>query len=123
MPTEQDVELFFRGDTPIMDLAVTQEDGVTPYDLTNHTIWMTAKRNKDDADVDAIFQASTISGAITITNGPAGLAQIVPPTTATSSLTADENLFYDVQVRNNAGTRTHTVTYGRLKVRRDVTRA
>lgn len=123
MPTEQDIELVFRGDTPVLGLTVFQEDGVTPYDLTGHAIWMTAKRNKDDADLDAVFQVSTTSGAITITNAAGGVAQIVPPTTATSGLTADEKLFYDVQVRNLAGTRTHTTTYGRLTVRRDVTRA
>lgn len=110
-----------RGDTPVWNLAVTDGSG-NPYDLSNCTIYMTAKTNIDDADVDAVFQLSTVAGTITITNAAGGLAEIVPLTTSTSSLTTDAQLYYDVQV-TAPGAKKFTVVKGTLIVERDVTRA
>lgn len=110
-----------RGDTPVWELAVTDKNGA-PYDISGSTIWMTAKNNIDDTDLAAIFQLSTTTGEITLTTPLSGLAQIIPTAAATSGLTADAQLYYDIQVRTPAN-RTFTVVKGTLIVSRDVTRA
>lgn len=110
-----------RGDTPTFLLTVTDRSGA-PFVITGFGIWFTAKDSPDDAD-PGVFQLTSTAGDIVITNGPGGLAEITPPATATSGFTTDRTLFYDVQIRNVALTRTYTVCSGSLQVVRDVTRA
>lgn len=118
--TQQNLRMR-RGDTPTFLLTVTDRAGAA-FDITNYTIWLTAKNSPDDPD-PGVFQLTTTLGDIVITNGPGGLAEITPPATATSAFTTDRTLFYDVQIRNAALTRTYTVCGGSLQVVRDVTRA
>ena len=111
-----------RGDTPIWDLAVLDDDGL-PFNLTGWTIRMTAKRSIDDPDAQAVFQLSTSDGTITITNAPGGLAEMQPLRTSTSTLTVDTNCVWDVQIaRNGSPDETFTVENGVLSIARDVTR-
>ena len=111
-----------RGDTPIWDLAVLDDDGAA-FNLTGYTIRMTAKRSIDDADVDAVFQLSTTAGTITVTSAAGGLAEMQPDREATNTLATDVNLVWDVQVaKDGAPDETFTVADGTLIVRRDVTR-
>lgn len=110
-----------RGDTPTFQLTVTDRAGA-PFNITNYSIWFTAKNSVDDVD-PGLFQLSTTTGEIAITNGVGGIAEITPPSTSTSGFTTDRTLFYDVQLRNAALTRTYTVCQGTLQVLRDITRA
>ncbi len=110
-----------RGDTPTFRLLVMDRSGV-PFNITNFGIWLTAKDNVGDAD-PGVFQLTSVGGDIVITNGPGGEAEITPPELATSVFTTDRTLYYDVQIRNAALTRTYTVCAGTLQVLRDVTRA
>lgn len=113
---------MYRGDTPTIDIAVFADDGVTPFDLTGCSVWYTAKRNKNDADADAVIQCDTTNGQLTITNPTAGLIEAVPLASDTASLTELTNLWDDVQVRT-AADRTYTVYEGMLQIRLDVTRS
>lgn len=108
-----------RGDTPIWDLAVT-EDG-DPFDLTGATLYFTAKASLDDAD-PGLFQLTNGAG-ITITDAAGGEAEIQPRRSDTNTLTADWAGFYDVQVSIAATSDTYTVDNGTLTIQRDVTRA
>lgn len=111
-----------RGDTPVFNLSVFDpDDNNAPIDITGATIWMTAKASKDDAD-PGVFQISTTSGDITITDGSGGRARIVVPANATSAFTADRTLFFDVQVKLLVSSRVHTPVEGTLVVKRDITK-
>ncbi len=117
---------MWRGDTFELDLVVTRQDPVTklyrPVNLAGAKLWITAKFNLEDTDDNAVFQASTTSGGIVITDAAAGKASIAVPATATIALTADESrLFYDIQL-DSAG-RIYTLERGTLIVNADVTRA
>lgn len=108
-----------RGDTPIWDLAVT-ENG-SPFPLSGATLYFTAKVSLDDAD-PGLFQLTNGSG-ISITDAAGGLATIQPRRGDTNTLTADWNGFWDVQVSIAGSSETHTVLSGTLIIARDVTRA
>lgn len=111
-----------RGDTPLWTLTATQQDGVTPFDLAGYTIRMTAKRTYADTDADAVFQLSTDTGEIIITDAAAGTATIRPLRSSTSGLTADAVLVWDVQIAlDGAPDVTYTIATGTLRVAQDVT--
>lgn len=115
-----------RGDTPVWELAVVEEDG-SPFDLTGCTLYFTAKLLITDAD-PGLFQLTNGAG-ITVTDAAGGLATIQPARADTSGLNQDTKLFVDVQVSRAAPAETFTVwpladDYpGELWVYRDVTRA
>ena len=122
MPTQDLTTLeMYRGDTPVWELTVTDKQTGAAEDITGYTIWMTAKRAKTDTDAQAVFQISTTSGDITITDAVNGLAEVVPPSSATLSLTESVKLYFDVQVKPPASSRIHTITDGVLVVALDVT--
>lgn len=111
-----------RGDTPVWELAVTDEDGA-PLNLTGYTIRMTAKTSIDQPDADAVFQLSTVDGTITVTDAAGGLAEMQPTRGDTNTLTVDTNCVWDVQIaRDGTPDETFTVADGTLIIRRDVTR-
>jgi len=114
---------MFRGDTSILNLAVTQ-DGV-PVNIAGATIWMTAKRSVEDPDTKAVFQAKTPDD-IEIVDGAAGLAKITIPAGATASVILEHNqplnLAYDVQIKTATGI-VSTIDGGTVTLLPDVTRA
>ena len=111
-----------RGDTPVWDLAVVDENG-DPFNLAGYTIRMTAKRSIDDSDVNAVFQLSTADGTITITDAAGGIAEMRPDRTSTNTLTTDITTYWDVQIALDGATDvTYTVADGTLAIQRDVTR-
>ena len=111
-----------RGDTPVWELAVLDEDGA-PLNLTGYTIRMTVKTSIDQSDADAVFQLSTVDGTITVTDAAGGLAEMQPEREDTNTLTADITCVWDVQIaKDGAPDETFTVADGTLLIRRDVTR-
>lgn len=117
---------FTRGDSLILNLTVTQRDGnvLVPVDLTNATIWMTAKKKYSDPD-PGVFQIRTPDDIKIDANPATGKAKIVVPGPATTSLRYDPNslrveLVYDVQVKTPDGI-VQTVAKGKLLVDQDVT--
>lgn len=117
--TKQKLEMF-RGDDQEFTFIV-KKDGVV-VDITGWTFWMTAKENADDADVDAAFQVTNED--FTIVDADAGSAKVVVKAAKTSSLviSTDTNYYFDVQGKET-GTAIHTIAYGTIKVRVDMTRA
>jgi hypothetical protein len=117
-----------RGDTPIWDLAVVQSDG-SPFNLTGCTVYFTAKLVITDAD-PGVFQLSSATAGVTITNAAGGLATIQPARGDTNTLTENTRLYVDVQV-SRPGPPAETFTVwpteddypGELIIVRDVTRA
>lgn len=112
-----------RGDTPVWDLAVLDTNG-DPFNLTGYTIRMTAKTDIDDTDADAVFQLSTTTGEIVITNAAGGLATIQPERSSTNTLTTDITVYCDVQIADDgAPDVTYTVVpTWTMRIVRDITR-
>lgn len=112
---------IYRGDTVKLDLAVTSGGAV--YPLTGSTIWFTAKRQYSDPDSSAVFQKSTLSGGIVITNAALGIARVTisPPDTQTVT-NSKEILFFDAQMKDSQG-QVYTLASGRLILLPEVTKA
>ena len=109
-----------RGDSLPLYITVTDQ-ARKPIDISLAKLWMTAKRQYGDLDAAAVFQISTTSGDIVITDGPNGLATIVVPASATASLPAQEiRLAYDIQIRMQNGI-VQTIERGTLSITPDVT--
>jgi hypothetical protein len=91
---------------PATDANPTGGPGYTQT-LSGATVKFTAKRDRTDADVDAVFQKTTGSGVTTIQNGDASTPGIVTVALAqadTSSLPSyDIPLFWDIVVGDSSG--------------------
>lgn len=107
-----------RGDTVPMTVVVTVDD--VAFDLTNCTLFFTAKEDPSQSDDDALIRKHTGAG-ITHTNAAAGQARIVLAAADTASLPIDTELFCDVQVKTPTD-EIYTVATGTITFRSDVTR-
>lgn len=98
-----------RGTSPIWTMTVRDPNNIStdplgePVDITGYSIWFTAKHEKTDANPGE-FQL-TVGAGITILNQVTnkGQATITPPPSATSDMTAEATLAYDIQVQAAAG--------------------
>lgn len=115
-----DIGPFKRGDAIKFSVTITQ--GGVALDVSAYSIWCTGKVNLDDLDAAAVFQVTKAGGQITVTGAGNNVANVTIPGSATSSLTDDINLFYDVQIKSPGGD-INTVADGRMQIRKDVTRA
>ncbi len=98
------IKPMYIGDSPEFLISAYLPDGVTPYSLTGHTIWMTAKRSQADLDAAAIFQLSTTASEITIKVAPNDHEAVaVPPSSATALLTAGLQAFVGVRILTPTG--------------------
>jgi len=111
---------MYRGDTFYATGRVLDVTGAN-YDLTGAKMWMTAKEDKDDADVDAIFQVSSPASGIDFTSPTTGAFTIIVPNTETEVLTDQAILFYDIQIEDTDGN-VFTINTGTITVLEDVTR-
>jgi len=114
------IDRMYRGDTPTLRITATNPDG-SPYSLTGHTIWVTAKRSKSDADAAAIFQLSTTEGNVTV-GVPDNTADAVPPSADTSTLTNDVQAYIGVRIKTPGG-RVYTIYEGVLPIVAGTTQA
>lgn len=110
---------MYRGDTRLLDFVITRAGVVV--DLTNATVWFTAKRSLTDADVDAVFQLYSPSNGVQITGATYGEVRVTIPPSATDALTKSEALYWDLQVKEANGNISTTAS-GTLLVKLDVTR-
>lgn len=117
--TQQNLALR-RGDSNIFTATVTVA-GVA-LDVSAYDIWCTAKYNKDDTDLQALFQVTKTSGAIVVGGAGNSVATITIAASLTLALTTDVTVFYDVQIKSVPGVIT-TVAEGTMLISRDVTRA
>lgn len=108
-----------RGDTYQFD-ATIMLDGV-PVDLTGGTVRMTAKWAVSQADNAAVFQLSSATSGITITDAVNGEISVTITPSNTSSLPAKKvELPYDIQFVDSTSN-VFTVLYGTLTIVPDVT--
>jgi hypothetical protein len=109
---------MIRGDSRTFAFPLTDASG--PIDLTNCSVWMTAKEYYTDTDDSATFQKSTSDG-ITVLDEDNGLIKVELEPADTTDLDGKRHrLVYDIQVEDSAGAVT-TVLRGRLTVYPDVT--
>lgn len=121
MATELNLH-FTRGDTYTIDADVFESDGITPLNLTNAVVTMTCKADRLCSDSDALFQISTVTGDIAITN-PGTLGQFVVsiPGTATISLSPLQlRSVFDIVIEIAPAYR-ETVFHGHLELTENVT--
>lgn len=115
-----------RGDDRILKLTATWPEALPPsiaqgdpYDLSGKALWFTAKLRKTDADANAVFQKTHLSG-ISVNPQKSNEARIEIKGSDTASLTKDAVLECDAQVKD--GEKVFTVASGKLRVKTDVTR-
>ena len=110
---------MIRGDTYQFDSTILMNN--EPFDLTGCIVRMTAKWAVANTDGNAVFQLSTATSGVTITDAEAGEISCVIPSTSTEDLPARiVELPYDIQVETAAGL-IYTVLTGILTVSPDVT--
>ncbi len=108
-----------RGDDKIFTVNISNKENKTSTDLTGAVIVMTAKKRREDLDVDAVISLSVGNG-ITITDAAGGQFQVKIPAADTNVLEV-RNYFYDIQIDLASGDR-QTPLLGMLDVRGDITR-
>lgn len=90
----------------------------TEVDITGYTFTMTCRYRVDEA---VVFQLSTTTSGITITDPTNGIAQVTVPPSATSTLPLDVLRFpYDIQMTDGSANIT-TVMRGTLRIDPDCT--
>jgi hypothetical protein len=111
-----------RGDSPVLDVAALEPDGVTPQTLLGATVRFTAKRDLNEPYALATIRKDTGAiGGVTITNAPMGLAEVALEPADTEDLPNVRcELFYDVQATDSGGA-VMTLARGLLIVLPDVT--
>lgn len=105
---------IIRGDDAAITFKFTDVDGLA-IDLTDCTVYLTAKKKLTDGDDDAVISESVSS----IANPTDGEARITIPRAVTGLLKG--NYYWDCQIRYNDGT-IQSTKYGVLEVVPDVTR-
>lgn len=108
-----------RGDSKRIALALPDASG-NPLDLTDASVWMTAKEAFTDTDDAATFQ-KTIGAGITVLDEDNGVILVELDPEDTSTLDAVRTrLVYDIQVKD-ADDAISTPISGKLTVYPDVT--
>lgn len=109
---------MIRGDTKRIDVSASI-DG-QPIDMTGTgKAWMSARRFPNSPQY--VFQKSSPSSGISITNGVGGLFTVTISPGDTEALPAEPvTLYYDIQVRSTTG-EIYTVTTGTISVSPDIT--
>ncbi len=106
-----------RGDDKLITYNITDVNTKQVIDLTGAVIVFVAKERKEDTDLEAVINLSTLTSGITITDAVNGQFQVKIPKADTLPL--EGNFLYDVQVDLPAGDR-QTPVIGTLTVDRDV---
>lgn len=104
---------FYRGDT--RDYALTFTSNSVAYNITGATVWFTLKKDRNDADSEAVLQKS-ISSHSDPTNGKTTLSL-----TSTDTAIEAGRYFYDFQIKTASGS-IITFLSGTVDVLEDVTR-
>lgn len=115
--TKASLEMF-RGNTQQFDIAVTK--GGVPVNIDGWTFRLTAKASLADPTAGEVFQVTNED--FTVTDAPGGLVSCIvqPAKTKDLPITSDKSYFFDVQAVE-AGGAVHTVAFGKITIRMDVT--
>lgn len=106
-----------RGDDRVLAVAATDADGA--QDLTDVTLFFTAKLRRADADEDAVIAKDAAD--ITITDEDAGLFEVALDAEDTDSLEAPLLLLWDIQGIDSTA-KVRSLAEGRLLIQADITR-
>lgn len=119
---------MYRGDTARFVGAVNEGGEDSPRDITDDTLWFTAKVSLSDADnaapIQLVSEMPGTAGTGIWTDEPeTGVYYIEVPPALTASIALSESvvLEYDVQLVTDEG-RVYTIDRGTLTVTPDVTR-
>lgn len=113
---------MFRGNTFPITVQVTRGNPAVPVDITGWTIWFTLKRSTADPD-PGVFQGSTLTSGVVITDAQNGKIACTMPASATSSFEdAIVPLVYDVKGKDTFGNES-TIDFGDVYVQPGVTQA
>jgi len=115
MPISINLEII-RGDTTNITLTITDQDGVA-IDLTDSTVYFTAKPAFDD---DALDAEAVITKEVTSHTDPTNGITVIPLTASDTDIETGI-YYYDVQVKDAAGA-IFSLPARQLKVVEDVTR-
>jgi hypothetical protein len=108
-----------RGDSKTIITPLADAAG-DPIDLTDCTVWFTAKAAYTDTDEAATFQKSTADG-ITVIDEDTGVIQVdIEPEDTEDLDGVRTRLLYDIQVKDGDG-KVSTAQSGKLVVYPDVT--
>lgn len=110
-----------RGDDWVRKLIFTDELTGLPVDITDWTVFFTVKANKDDADVDAIFQLIWTATLSSDADPALGETVLRIPKASTDSKTPGY-YWYDVQLKNLGG-EIFTPYVGRFNLQYDISRS
>lgn len=111
-----------RGDDRIIDITVTDKDGVA-VNLTGVSLWFTVKTFLTDVDDSSIIR-KTLGSGITVVSAPAGTAKIAIDAADTRDWPGKrgQTFFWDLQGKDNTG-KIVTLDHGTFVLKADVTRA
>ena len=120
-PNDFLVENLFRGDSSVLNIAVTRSGVVE--DLTGATVWFTAKEDLTDTDAEALMAYDNIvggAGGVTVPTPASGIVKVTFDPTDAALAPLDTPVFADVQVKTAIG-EIFTAAFGQLIFRADVT--
>ena len=111
---------MYRGDTLEFKVFLTENN--QPVDITGGFFWFTIKDDINDTDAQAIIVKDSNNG-ITITNSTLGqlVVLVEPIETISLNLIESTTYYWDLQYQDVFGV-VHTVFFGKLTVKLDVTR-
>jgi hypothetical protein len=108
-----------RGDTWAWEFTVLKPNKQDPQDITGAQFRLTAKYDPADFDGEAPIVGTSGSGQCQVTDGPAGIVEVIIPPSQTKLVTAPTTLRYDLQATDGAGN-VWTVAKGRIVVEADI---
>jgi len=109
-----DLEII-KGDDTTIDFTFTDENGL-PVDLTNVTLFFTAKEDYNDTDANAKISKTVASGLHTM---PASGLSAVSLSSSDTDIDSGD-YYWDIQLKYGDGT-INSVKYGKLIVFPDIT--
>lgn len=100
------------------------DDAGDPVDITNWEIWFTLKTDPEDTDGNAALQHMHVASQGANDNASVGLCYMEVDSADTDVL-AIQTYHYDFQyvIPATSPLEVHTISYGKLKVVRDITRS
>ena len=108
-----------RGDDGILDVVVTDRDTGDPIDLTGAELTFMVKRDRRDADADAIL-AKTVGSGITVAAPTTGIAVVAIDAADTDAATPGA-CWWELQ-SVDVTSKVHTLASGRFVITADLVR-
>lgn len=113
----QQLLIISGGDSATIEFEITRDGAI--YNVTGHEIWMTVKRDRSDADADAVLRLETGQG-IVITSPAEGKLIATISAVESQLLTPYQTLFYDLRLRA-PDLEVFSAAEGRLFIRKPTT--